>query len=189
MDEPRAEDLPAGRRREHRRHPRWTRSWGDGRSPRSGRAGTGCWTSAGTRWGQPVQGLFFLAANAELPLAFVQALLAMGWRPVPLSGGANQKIVDIAIQRTIEAIASPGRRRHAGHPRRRLPAAARGAAAPRAAGWAWSASRSSATGASRPWPTAAWSSSTWSPTSLAFNVTLPRIRIIPIDEFDPLDFL
>jgi uncharacterized protein len=53
------------------------------------------------RWGQPTRGLFFLAANNELPMAFVQALLALGYRPIPLSGGAGEKVVDIAIQRTL----------------------------------------------------------------------------------------
>ena len=53
------------------------------------------------RWGQPATGLFFLAANNELPMAFVQALLAIGYRPVPLSGAAGEKVVDIAIQLTL----------------------------------------------------------------------------------------
>ncbi len=53
------------------------------------------------RWDQPAQGLFFLAANTELPMTFVQALLAIGYRPVPLSGGPGEKVVDIAIQRTL----------------------------------------------------------------------------------------
>ena len=56
------------------------------------------------RWQQEATGLFFLAANTELPMPFVQALIALGYRPVPLSGGANQKIVDIAIQRTLAEI-------------------------------------------------------------------------------------
>ena len=56
------------------------------------------------QWGQPTNGLFFLAANSELPMSFVQALLAIGYRPIPLSGGANQKVVDIAIQRTLAEI-------------------------------------------------------------------------------------
>ena len=58
-------------------------------------------TFARERWQQDVTALFFLAANTELPMPFVQALIALGYRPVPLSGGANQKIVDIAIQRTL----------------------------------------------------------------------------------------
>ena len=53
------------------------------------------------RWGQPAKGLFFLAANNELPMPFVQALLAIGYRPVPLSGAVGEKVVDIAIQRTL----------------------------------------------------------------------------------------
>ena len=36
------------------------------------------------RWDQPARGLFFLAANTELPMTFVQALLAIGYTPVPL---------------------------------------------------------------------------------------------------------
>ena len=56
------------------------------------------------RWGQPSAGLFFLAANNELPMTFVQALLAIGFRPVPLSGDAGEKVVDIAIQRTMAAL-------------------------------------------------------------------------------------
>jgi len=56
------------------------------------------------RWGRPATGLFFLAANNELPMAFVQALLAIGYRPIALSGGAGEKVVDIAIQRTLAEI-------------------------------------------------------------------------------------
>lgn len=53
-------------------------------------------------WGQPVKGLFFLAVAGDLPASFVQALLAMGYRPVPLRG--EGKVVDIAIQRTAQAL-------------------------------------------------------------------------------------
>ena len=51
---------------------------------------------------QDVTGLFFLAATTELPISFVQALLAIGFKPIPLSG--EGKVVDIAIQRTAEAL-------------------------------------------------------------------------------------
>jgi uncharacterized protein len=57
-------------------------------------------------WGQPAQGLFFLAANTDLPMTFVQALLAIGYRPIPLSGAPGQKVVDIAIQRTLVELQS-----------------------------------------------------------------------------------
>ncbi len=38
-------------------------------------------------------------------MSFVQALLSMGYRPVPLAGAAHEKVVDIAIQRTLAALA------------------------------------------------------------------------------------
>ena len=56
------------------------------------------------RFEQDAVGLFFLAANSELPMSFVQALLSMGYRPVPLSGASHEKVVDIAIQRTLAAL-------------------------------------------------------------------------------------
>jgi len=57
------------------------------------------------QWGQPVTGLFFLnASSGTLPTGFVQALLAMDYRPVPLSGRADEKVVDIGILRTLEAL-------------------------------------------------------------------------------------
>ena len=60
---------------------------------------------AEAEWGQPVTGLFFLnATNGQLPGTFVQALLAMNYRPVPLSGRADQKVVDIGLQRTLDAL-------------------------------------------------------------------------------------
>jgi putative heme uptake system protein len=37
-------------------------------------------------------------------MTFVQALLAIGYTPVPLSGGPGEKVVDIAIQRTLVAL-------------------------------------------------------------------------------------
>lgn len=57
-------------------------------------------------WGQPVTGLFFLnASSGHMPMGFVQALMAMGYRPIPLAGSASEKVVDIGIQRTLDAIA------------------------------------------------------------------------------------
>jgi uncharacterized protein len=57
-------------------------------------------------WDQPARGLFFLnATSGTLPMGFVQALLAMDYRPVPLAGRDDQKVVDIGIQRTLAAIA------------------------------------------------------------------------------------
>jgi uncharacterized protein len=60
-------------------------------------------------WDQPATGLFFLnASSGQLHTPFVQALLAMGYRPVPLSGRPDQKVVDLGIQRTLEAIVGRG---------------------------------------------------------------------------------
>ena len=57
-------------------------------------------------WQQPVKGLFFLnASGGTLPMPFVRALLSMEYRPIPLAGSSDQKVVDIGIQRTLEAIA------------------------------------------------------------------------------------
>ena len=56
-------------------------------------------------WSQPVKALFFLnASNGTLPMSFIQALTAMGLRPVPLSGPPGMKVVDVGIQRMLEAI-------------------------------------------------------------------------------------
>lgn len=60
-------------------------------------------------WGQPVKTLFFLnASSGTMPMPFVQALLAMGARPIALSGPPDVKVVDLGIQRTLSAIASRG---------------------------------------------------------------------------------
>ncbi len=60
---------------------------------------------AATKWGQPVTALFFLnASSGALPTAFIRALQSMGYRPVPLAGAPGQKVVDIGIQRTLDAV-------------------------------------------------------------------------------------
>lgn len=62
---------------------------------------------AEVEWGQPVTSLFFLnASNGSLPTSFVQALLAMQYRPVPLAGSGDEKVVDVGIQRTLDALAA-----------------------------------------------------------------------------------
>jgi len=55
-------------------------------------------------WGQDVRGLFFLNASTSMPMSFIQALNALGFQPVPLSGDSDVKVVDVAIQRTLRAI-------------------------------------------------------------------------------------
>jgi uncharacterized protein len=56
-------------------------------------------------WGDEVRPLFFInASSGELPMPFLQALNAMGLRPVLLRGPANVKVVDEGIKRTLEAL-------------------------------------------------------------------------------------
>lgn len=56
-------------------------------------------------WDGPVKGLFFInASSGELPMPFLQALQAVGFRPIPLAGRAGTKVVDLGIQRTLEAL-------------------------------------------------------------------------------------
>ena len=138
-------------------------------------------------WGQPAAGLFFLAANNELPMSFIQALVAIGYRPVPLSGAPGEKVVDIAIQRTLVEI----RRREAdvllvsndGDFRDQVRDLLDGR-------------RVGVVGFQE------FRSNTFLPLTAdglsifdleyevhAFNEPLPRVRIIAIDDFDPADFL
>jgi uncharacterized protein len=56
-------------------------------------------------WGQPVRGVFFLNASAFMPMPFIQALKAMDYIVLPLAGTADQKVVDIGIQRTMQELA------------------------------------------------------------------------------------
>lgn len=139
------------------------------------------------RWDQPARGLFFLAANSELPMTFVQALLAIGYTPVPLSGGPGEKVVDIAIQRTLVELRSreadvllvsndgdfveqvgdllDGRRVGV-------------------AGFVEFRNNAFVQLAER-----GLESFDLEYDVQAFNERLPRVRIIPIDEFDPAQFL
>ncbi len=55
-------------------------------------------------WDKPAKALFFLNASRGLPGTFIQALRLAGYYPVPLAGDADLKIVDIAINRTLEAL-------------------------------------------------------------------------------------
>ena len=58
-------------------------------------------------WGREVRPLFFLnATSGQLPMPFVQALVALGYRVVPLAGepGSDEKVVDVGIQRTLDAL-------------------------------------------------------------------------------------
>ena len=139
------------------------------------------------RWDQPATGLFFLAANSELPMTFVQALLAIGYRPVPLSGGPGEKVVDIAIQRTLTEL----RRREAdvllvsndGDFVEQVEGLLDGR---RVGVIGFVEFRN---GAFLPLVERGLESFDLEYDVQAFNERLPRVRIIPIDEFDPAQFL
>ncbi|MVA74619.1 NYN domain-containing protein [Auraticoccus sp. F435] len=138
-------------------------------------------------WAQPVKGLFFLNVAGDLPMPFVQALTAIGFTPVPLTGSPDEKVVDIAIQRTLEEIASrdadvvltsndgdflPQMEALVGTRR----TAVIGFNEFRNVGFTALGERG-------------LQFFDMEYDVKAFNERLPRLRIIPIDEFDPADFL
>jgi len=138
------------------------------------------------RWDQPAKGLFFLNASSHLPMSFVQALLALGYQPVPLSGDADEKVVDIAIQRTLRALA--------GHADDVVLVSHDRDFADDLAGLADGQRRIGVLGFHEFRST----EFTGIPgieffdleyDADAFDAPLPRVRVIPIDEFDPDEFL
>jgi uncharacterized protein len=139
-------------------------------------------------WGQPVKGLFFLnASSGHLPASFVQALLAMDYRPVPLSGTGGEKVVDLGIQRTLEALESrPGDVLLASHDGDFIPQVTRLCGTRRVGVLGF-----------REFVNLQFSALTDQGLEMfdleehvnAFTTPLPRVRIIPIDEFDPVRFL
>lgn len=136
------------------------------------------------RWGNPVRGLFFLAVSGELPTAFVQAIMAIGYRPIPLQG--DGKVVDIGIQRTLEAL----RERDAdvvlaSHDGDFLPLVEELCDGSRRVGLIGFGEFFNA--GYRKVPGLELIDLEYD--LGAFTQPLPRVRIIPIDEFDPLDFL
>lgn len=142
---------------------------------------------AGEQWGQPAEGLFFLAANSELPMPFVQALIAIGYRPIPLSGGPGEKVVDIAIQRTLVEL---GRREadvilvsNDGDFVEQVDDLLDGR---RVGVVGFVEFRNSAF---HQLAERGLESFDLEYDVRAFNERLPRVRIIPIDEFDPVQFL
>ncbi|PID54517.1 MAG: nuclease [Micrococcales bacterium] len=146
-------------------------------------------TFAAQAWGQPVKGLFFLAAsNRDLPVSFIQALLAMEYRPIPLAGGTGEKVVDIGIQRTLEALAErPGDVLLASHDGDFLPQVSKLLGGDRRVGLV----------GFREFVNSGFVPLTEEGLELfdlerdihAFTSPLPRIRAIPIEEFDPLAYL
>lgn len=135
-----------------------------------------------------VRGLFFLAANSGMPTGFVQALNAIGYRPVPLSGPADDKIVDRAILRTLDALRS--------RPDDDVFLVSNDGDFVNALSVLVEDRRVGVIGFDELRSTAydaavdkGLETYDLEHDVAAFNVELPRLRIIPIDEYDPTPFL
>lgn len=146
-------------------------------------------TFAGERFAQPVKGLFFLnASGGSLPMSFVQALLAIGFQPIPLAGDASEKVVDIGIKRMLDAIAAHGGDVMLGsHDGDFSPEVEHLLGLGRRVGLvAFREFISSTLTALQP---RGLEIHDLELDVQAFNVQLPRLRIIPLDEFDPVRYL
>lgn len=138
-------------------------------------------------WKQPVKALFFLnATSGQMPMSFIQALLAMGYHPIPLSGDPGESVVDIGIQRTLAALTDrDGDVMLASHDGDFVPQVNDVA----------DGSRRVAVLCFREFVSAKLSEIEG--VTLydledkigAFNAPLPRVRIIPLEAFDPLRYL
>lgn len=144
---------------------------------------------AGDVWDQPVKALFFLnASNGHLPMSFVQALLAMDYRPIPLAGGPGEKVVDIGIQRTLEALAGrPGDVLLVSHDGDFLPQV----------GALLDGGRRVGVLAFREYLSSGYTALVEQGLQVfdleddvrCFTTVLPRVRVIPLADFDPVRYL
>lgn len=177
-----------GRRPEPEERPRWDRvlSFCDQMSDAADDEGQGDDTTA----------LFFLnATSGHLPMGFVQALMAMDYRPLPLAGTGTpeEKVVDAGIQRTLDALAE---RAETGNLSQVLLGSHDGDYIPQV-------ERLLDAGASvgvlcfREFLNTQLASLEARGLTIhdleadvnAFTSPLPRVRIIPLDQFDPLHFI
>lgn len=176
-----------GRRPEPEERPRWDRvlSYCDELSD----------DAAGGE-GEDTHALFFLnATSGHMPMGFIQALLAMDYRPIPLAGSGNpeEKVVDIGIQRTLDALAE---RAEAGESAQVLLGSHDGDYIPQV-------ERLLDAGASvgvlcfREFLNAQLAALEGRGLTIhdleadvkAFTIALPRVRIISLEEFDPLAYI
>jgi uncharacterized protein len=138
------------------------------------------------QWSQPARGLFFINASRGIPGPFVQALIGMDFKPILLSGRADEKVVDIGIQRTLDAISE----RHgdvmlASHDADFVEGMSAVAATGRRVG-VIAFSELIGNGLLDVPGIEVFDLET---TVGAFEVELPRLRVIPLDEFDPIRYL
>jgi uncharacterized protein len=145
---------------------------------------------ARSAWGAgDVRGLFFLnASSGSLPMSFVQALLAIGFQPIPLSAEPDVKVVDVGIQRTLEAIAGrDGDVLLASHDGDFAPALAQLLGPGRRVGLL--AFGEFVSSALRQLTEQGLEVFDLEHDVAAFTTRLPRVRIIPLEEFDPTQYL
>ena len=117
--------------------------------------------------------------------AALQALLAIGYRPVPLAGSADQKVVDIGIQRTLDALlARDDDVLLVSHDADFVDHLERLAEGRRRVGIIGLREYASIQYDARGIELHDLEDEVG-----AFNVPLPRVRIIPLDQFDPESFL
>lgn len=144
---------------------------------------------ASRTWGQPVRGLFFLnASTGQMPMSFVQALLAMSYHPIPLAGSSSEKVVDIGIQRTLEALRDrPGDVLLASHDGDFLPQLESLLDGTRRVGVL--CFREFVNAKVTELTAAGLELYDLEDDVVAFNTPLPRVRIIPLEQFDPTRYL
>jgi uncharacterized protein len=140
------------------------------------------------RFDAEVTPLFFMnASSGSLPMAFVQALTAMDFRPVPLSGPPGMKVVDVGIQRTLGALADrDGDVVLASHDGDFLGEVQALLGTRRVAVLGFREFLNAGYAALEP---AGLELLDLEHDAKCFTYALPRLRIIPIEEFDPADFL
>ncbi|MFI2365691.1 NYN domain-containing protein [Promicromonospora sp. NPDC019610] len=141
-------------------------------------------------WSQDVVPLFFLnATSGQMPMPFVQALLAMGYKPIPLAAQGSEKVVDVGIQRTLDALMDrPGDVLLASHD---------GDFLPQIEALLEDDDRRVGLLGFREFVNARFTELEQRGLVMydleadadAFTTMLPRVRIIPIEEFDPLRYL
>lgn len=137
-------------------------------------------------WKQPARGVFYLNASSGIPMPFVQALKAMDYVVVPLSGEPDEKVVDIAIQGTLRALdGRPADVMLVSHDGDFIPEISALIGAPRRVGVVgFSEFRNAGFQA-----IAGLEKFDLEYDAKVFDAPLPRVRVIPISEFDPNTFL
>ena len=139
-------------------------------------------------WGQSARGVFFLNASSGIPTTFVQALKAMDFVVVPLAGVAGREGRRHRDPADAAGARRAAGRRHAGQPRRRFPRGPRPSLdRRRPPGRHRGVHGVPQRRASRRSPVVERFDLEYD--ARVFDAPLPRIRVIPIDEFDPATFL